>query len=88
LFDTQERITVAMFKGLRRDTLETAKDWVVSATTLAENDYRLDAGFYKPQLHDAKKYDRPQKIIEVLIGYEEQITAGLKRLMSMVGDME
>ncbi len=58
---------------------------MVSATELTENDYRLDAGFYKAQAPDATKHDPPQQIIGELLEIEEQITAGLRRLMSMVG---
>jgi type I restriction enzyme M protein len=88
LFDQQEHVTVAMFKGLRRDTLDTAKDWVVSAATLAENEYRLDAGFYKAESVDTLKYDPPQQIIGDLLEIEEQLTEGLKRLMSMLERVE
>jgi type I restriction enzyme M protein len=88
LFDNQEQIVVAMFKGLRRVEIDAPKNWVISAVTLAENDYRLDAGFYKPQSLDATKYDPPQQIIGELLEIEEQITAGLKRLMNMLEEVE
>lgn len=88
LFDDQEQVALAMFKGLRSVELDEPKDWVVPAATLAENDYRLDAGFYKPQSQSTAQYDPPRQIIGELLEIEDRITAGLKRLMSMIESVE
>jgi hypothetical protein len=87
LFDP-EPVKAAVFKGLDMEELAEPKGWVVPITTLAASDYRLNAGFYKPQALSATQYDPPQQIIGELLDLEDRIRDGLNRLMRMVEGAE
>lgn len=55
--------------------------WWASSATLAENDYNLAAGRYKPQLAEEASGDDPADLIREVLAIEQEITTGLERLL-------
>lgn len=84
LFDNGQRVRVKLFKGLETRPLDTPKDWTVPITTLATSDYRLDAGFHRPEALDTAQYADPLDIIVDLRQREIAIQRGLRELKSML----
>ena len=55
--------------------------WWAKTATLAQNDYNLAAGRYKPQLAEEASGDDPADLIREVLAMEQEITAGLERLL-------
>ena len=55
--------------------------WWASSATLAQNDYNLAAGRYKPQLAEEASGDDPADLIREVLAIEQEITTGLERLL-------
>jgi len=66
----------------------TAKTEYLDSDCIEHNDLNLSAGRYKPFTVLAVKYDPPAKIIRELQELEEQVQAGLERLLVMVEGRE
>lgn len=88
LFNEPETEKAKVFAGLEITDLPEAKDWSISLERLESSDYRLDAGFYKPQSTNITHYDPPQQIIGELLEIEDRIKEGLNRLLKMVEGVE
>lgn len=84
LFSEPEIVKAAVFSDLEMEEQPVPKDWSVSVETLVASDYRLDAGFYKPQATNTVTHDPPQQIIGELLEIEDRIKDGLHRLLKMV----
>lgn len=88
LFNEPEVVRATVFAGLKMEEQAEPKDWSVPAVTLATSDYRLDAGFYKPQVLSTTKHDPPLDIIRDLRHTEIKIQRGLRRLKRMLEGVE
>ncbi|HXG20499.1 MAG TPA: hypothetical protein VNN62_15670 [Methylomirabilota bacterium] len=51
---------------------------------MAENDYNLTAGRYKPQIAEQAPEEDPAKLIREVLGIEREITKGLEKLLQDV----
>jgi type I restriction enzyme M protein len=58
--------------------------WWATTETIAENDYNLAAGRYKPQIAEAVSDEDPEELIREVLEIEQEITAGLGRLLQEV----
>lgn len=58
--------------------------WWAKTATVAENDYNLAAGRYKPQLAEEVSNDDPADLIREVLEIEQEITAGLERLLQEI----
>jgi type I restriction enzyme M protein len=58
--------------------------WWAKTATLAQNDYNLAAGRYKPQLAEEASGDDPADLIREVLAIEQEITAGLERLLQEI----
>jgi type I restriction enzyme M protein len=69
--------------------LEAASDeprcWWAGMELLTDNEYNLAAGRYKPQLAEKPPDDDPADLLRETLTLEQEITAGLKKLL---GDLE
>ncbi len=54
--------------------------WWATVAKIADSDYSLSAAAYKPVLPAAANIEDPLELIDTLIGLEDSITIGLKRL--------
>jgi len=63
---------------------EESKCWWATIKTVAENDYNLAAGRYKPQIAEKAPDDDPVELIENVLDIEKEITQGLRKLQSMI----
>lgn len=63
---------------------EETKCWWATIKTVAENDYNLAAGRYKPQIAEKAPDEDPVELIEDVLKIEEEITEGLKKLLEEV----
>ncbi len=58
--------------------------WWATLTTIAENDYNLAAGRYKPQIAEKPPEEDPAQLIREVLAIEREITAGLEKLLTDV----
>ena len=58
--------------------------WWVDVKTLADNDFNLTAGRYKPQVTEAIPEEDPVELIQDVLQIEKEITLGLERLLQEV----
>lgn len=79
-----EPIAVQELDGFETQAVDEAKTWEAERTILAENDYNLSAGRYKPVTLEAVDHDSPSQIIAELQEMEAEIQAGLAALLAMV----
>ncbi|MBD2517948.1 SAM-dependent DNA methyltransferase [Nostoc sp. FACHB-973] len=55
--------------------------WWASLETIAENDYNLAAGRYKPQISEAVSDDDPVELIREVLEIEREIASSLEKLL-------
>ncbi len=58
--------------------------WWVTIGAVAENDYNLAAGRYKPQIAENTPDEDPAEVIREAVAMEREITEGLERLLKEV----
>lgn len=83
-----ETIDTPMLQAFEIVPLDEARDWTALAQVIADNDYNLSAGRYKPLNIGTEEYDPPSVIIRELLGIEQEIQEGLQKLLRMVGGEE
>lgn len=59
---------------------ESDRSWYATREEIEKNDLNLTAGRYKPYEHEEVKYAEPEEIIAEVLGLEDGIRNGLKRL--------
>jgi type I restriction enzyme M protein len=64
---------------------EEPRCWWAQFETIAENDCNLAASRYKPRLGETVFEEDPAKLIREVLDFEQQITAGLQKLLDEVG---
>lgn len=64
---------------------EEPRCWWSYLKTIADNDYSLAAGRYRPQIAEKPPDEDPAKLIRQVIGLERAITDGLEKLLKDVG---
>ncbi|MEO0249694.1 MAG: class I SAM-dependent DNA methyltransferase [candidate division WOR-3 bacterium] len=62
--------------------------WWATIKSVAENDYNLAAGRYKPQIAEKAPDDDPAQLIRETLTIERDIAAGLEKLLKEVGAVE
>ena len=62
--------------------------WWATIKSVAENDYNLAAGRYKPQIAEKAPDDDPAQLIREILAIERDIAAGLEKLLREVGAVE
>lgn len=62
--------------------------WWATISSIAENDYNLAAGRYKPQIADESPEDDPAELIRDILKIEIEITEGLDKLLQEVESIE
>ena len=67
---------------------ESEKSWLVTVEKIRENDYNLTANRYAPYKAEEIEMEKPEVLIEELIGIESEIQEGLKDLYSKIGKRE
>lgn len=67
-----------------RSGSEQPKCWWATVEAIAENDYNLAAGRYKPTVAEKPPDDKPADLIRDVLKLEENITDGLQRLLKDV----
>jgi type I restriction enzyme M protein len=55
--------------------------WWATMNTVAENDYNLAAGRYKPQISEPPPQEDPAELIRETLAIERDITGGLEQLL-------
>ncbi len=60
------------------------KCWWARISTIAENDYNLAAGRYKPQVAEKAPEEDPAELIAKTLKVEREIASGLERLLREV----
>jgi type I restriction enzyme M protein len=72
----------------RRSSLEPGSEeprcWWASVKAIAENDYNLAAGRYKPQIAEKAPDEDPAELIRETLAIEREITEGLEKLLREV----
>ncbi len=63
---------------------EEVKCWWAKIRTIAENDYNLAAGRYKPQVAEKAPEEDPAELIAKTLKVEREITSGLEKLLQEV----
>jgi type I restriction enzyme M protein len=63
---------------------EEPRCWWATITTVAENDYNLAAGRYKPQIAEKAPDDDPAELIRETLAIEREIAEGLEKLLREV----
>lgn len=63
---------------------EEPRCWWSSLKSIAENDYKLAAGQYKPQMAENPPDDDPAQLIHEVLSLEREITQGLEKLLKDV----
>ncbi|MEW6247313.1 MAG: class I SAM-dependent DNA methyltransferase [Nitrospirota bacterium] len=58
--------------------------WWATLNTIAENDYNLAAGRYKPQVAEKPPEEDPAQLIREVLTIEREITEGLEKLLKEV----
>ncbi|MEH2286341.1 HsdM family class I SAM-dependent methyltransferase [Nostoc sp.] len=66
---------------------EELRCWWASLDTIAENDYNLAAGRYKPQITEAVSDDDPVELIREVLEIEREIASGLEKLLRDVEEV-
>jgi type I restriction enzyme M protein len=66
---------------------EEPKCWWASVEMIAENDYNLAAGRYKPQVAEKAPEEDPTELIHEVITLEREITIGLEKLLHDLQEM-
>jgi len=59
--------------------------WMATAMEIAENDFNLSAGRYKPFGLDIEDYAPPEQLIREIQEIEKDISSGLQDLLNMIG---
>jgi type I restriction enzyme M protein len=77
--------------GVEANTLlpagsEETRSWWASVGQVAENDYNLAAGRYKPQIAEKAPDEDPVELIRETLSIEREITAGLEKLLGEIED--
>ncbi len=67
---------------------EEPRCWWTNIKAVAENDYNLAAGRYKPQIAEKTPDDDPTQLILETLAVERDITAGLEKLLQEVEAVE
>jgi type I restriction enzyme M protein len=67
---------------------EEPRCWWASIKTVAENDYNLAAGRYKPQIAEKAPDDDPKQLIRETLTIEREIAGGLERLLQYMEAVE
>lgn len=62
--------------------------WWSSEESIAQNDYNLAAGRYKPQVHQAAPEEDPADLIRQTLAVEKEIASGLEKLLKEVEAVE
>lgn len=63
---------------------EEPRCWWSSLKSIAENDYKLAAGQYKPQMAENPPDENPAQLIHEVLSLEHEITQGLEKLLKDV----
>lgn len=63
---------------------EETRCWWTTIKAIAENDYNMAAGRYKPQIAEKAPDDDPAELIRETLAIERQIAGGLEKLLSEV----
>ena len=63
---------------------EELRCWWATIKNIAENDYNLAAGRYKPQIAEKAPDEDPAQLIQETLAIEKEIAAGLERLLKEV----
>jgi type I restriction enzyme M protein len=63
---------------------EEPRCWWATLETVAENDYNLAAGRYKPQVAKKAPEEDPEELIREVLSIEREITKGLEKLLQDV----
>ncbi len=67
---------------------EAPRCWWATVKTIAENDYNLAAGRYKPMVAEKPPDEDPVELIQEVLGIEKEITKGLEKLLKEVEAVE
>jgi len=67
---------------------EEPRCWWSSLKSIAENDYKLAAGRYKPRMAENPPDEDPAQLIHEILGLELEITQGLEKLLKDVESAE
>lgn len=62
------------------------QSWVVGIKTIADSDYNLTAGRYKPQVIQNTQYEPPTAILNEVINLETDIQNRLEKIKQMISD--
>lgn len=78
--------------GVKAGTLlkpgtEEPSSWWASLEEIAQNDYNLAAGRYKPQVAELISEEDPAELIREVLAIEREITAGLEKLLQQVEEV-
>ncbi len=65
---------------------EAPKCWWATQEAIAENDYNLAAGRYKPQVAEKAPEEDPAEIIRETLAIEREIVLGLEELLKEIGN--
>jgi type I restriction enzyme M protein len=63
---------------------EEVKCWWARISTIAENDFNLAAGRYKPQVAEKAPEEDPAELISKTLKVEREIASGLEKLLKQV----
>ena len=79
---------IARFHNLaaEEERARTEQSFFVEKSEIVANEYDLSINKYKKTEHVAEKYPSPQEILKNLNGLEQEITAGLAELESLLGE--
>jgi type I restriction enzyme M protein len=83
-----ESVQTLMLHGFEAIPLKEFRDWTASIEAIAENDYNLSAGRYKPLALNAASFTSPKQLIYELQNIEDEIQNGLSKLLEMLGGEE
>lgn len=72
---------------LLKSGTEEPRSWWASLEEIAQNDYNLAAGRYKPQVAEAVSEEDPAELIREVLAIEWEITAGLEKLLQQVEEV-
>ncbi len=67
---------------------EEAKCWWAKISTVAENDYNLAAGRYKPQVAEKAPEEDPAELIRKTLKVERAIATDLESLLEELGTVK
>ncbi len=62
--------------------------WWATMETIAQNDYNLAAGRYKPQVAEEAPQEDPEDLVPETLRIEQDIAAGLEKLLGELGAKE